>query len=357
MLGLGPSACAEAGPGKSAAARASLLLVAVTWGLNWPAAKFALNDLSPWTYRSIGLCGATLLMLAVARAGGGSLYIKRGVPRLHVAVAGLLNIAGFCLLSTFAQLGTTTSRAAICAYTMPLWAAALSRFVLDEHLDRWRGVALAVGACGLLVLLSPLAQTGVSVGILFALGSALCWAAGTVYLKWADIDAHPIAITTWQLAAGSVIVMLGMCVAGTHSGPVFTGKSAVAVTYNIFIGSALAYSLWFRSVARVPASTASLAILAVPAVGVAASMLLLGERPTPSDFAGLALILGAAACAVGPRPATNIDVAVFGRGGRRAGHRKLLAADESMLKDMGVSRCGIEWAVRHGRERDQAGEA
>jgi hypothetical protein len=32
--------------------------------------------------------------------------------------------------------------------------------------------------------------------------------------------------------------------------------------------------------------------------------------------------------------------------------RKLQAAPEGMLKDMGVARCGIDWAVRHGRGAD-----
>ena len=42
--------------------------------------------------------------------------------------------------------------------------------------------------------------------------------------------------------------------------------------------------------------TASLGILSVPFVGVAGSVLILGERPTLSDLIGFTLILAAAGC-------------------------------------------------------------
>ena len=62
------------------------------------------------------------------------------------------------------------------------------------------------------------------------------------------------------------------------------------------VGSAFAYLLWFEIVRRLPAMTASLGVLSVPVVGIIASMLVLGERPTIPDIVGFALILAAAAC-------------------------------------------------------------
>ena len=48
-------------------------------------------------------------------------------------------------------------------------------------------------------------------------------------------------------------------------------------------------------VRRLPATTASLGVLSVPVVGIVASVLILGERPTVADMVGSALILAAAA--------------------------------------------------------------
>ncbi|MFD0388691.1 DMT family transporter [Tistrella bauzanensis] len=250
---------------------------------------------------------ATVILMAVARAGGISLHIEKGRPRYHLMVAGLLSTGGFGILAAFAQLGTSTSRTAICAYTMPIWATLFARLVLGERLDRWRGAALLLGMAGLGVLLWPLWDQGMPAGVLFALGSAVSWAAGTVWLKRARIHGHPLAITAWQLAAGTVAVTIGFLIDGARIGQGLHLIPAIGLAYNTLIGSALAYLLWFQTVARLPAATAGLGTLLVPVVGVLASVLLLGERPTAADLAGFALIFIAALCALGstagPRPA------------------------------------------------------
>ena len=59
------------------------------------------------------------------------------------------------------------------------------------------------------------------------------------------------------------------------------------------IGIALSYFLWFGMVARLPASTASIGVLLVPVVGVAASMAIIGEEPSLADGLGFVLITAA----------------------------------------------------------------
>ena len=62
------------------------------------------------------------------------------------------------------------------------------------------------------------------------------------------------------------------------------------------MGSGISYFLWFDIVRRLPATTASLGILASPVAGVISSMLILGERPTLADGIGFALMFAASAC-------------------------------------------------------------
>ncbi|MCW3476464.1 DMT family transporter [Limobrevibacterium gyesilva] len=274
-----------------------VLLLGIVWGLNWPAARLSLLDLSPWTFRTLGLGLGALALIGIACLRGHSLTIPPGRPRLHLALSGLLNMAGFNLMSAFAQLGTTTSRVAIIAYTMPLWATLMARFALGDRLDATRTAALLLGATGLLVLVVPFIGTHVPVGMYFALGAAVSWAAGTVYVKWARIPGHALAIAAWQLLVGAAAAAIGVAVfEGTpHLWPL-RPAAAGGLLYNVLIGSALAYFLWFEIVSRLPVATASLGILMVPVVGVVSATLLLGERPTGMDIAGFALVLSAAAC-------------------------------------------------------------
>lgn len=285
-------------PESSGGARATLVLVTIIWGLNWPSARFGLHDFSPWTFRTIcfGL-GAVMLMM-VAKRRGISLFIAGGAARWHLLVAGLLSIGGFGVLAAFAQLATTTSRTAICAYTMPIWATLLACLFLGERLDGRRIAALVIGVGGLAILFWPLLAEGLPIGALYALGSAVSWAAGTVYLKWARVAGHPVAITAWQLVAGTLAVAIGLVVNGPEFHADIQLSSWLGLIYSTFIGTALAYLLWFQTVGRLPASTAGLGTLLVPVIGVTASVLLLGDRPTAHDIIGFILIFVGAICAL-----------------------------------------------------------
>jgi drug/metabolite transporter (DMT)-like permease len=106
-----------------------------------------------------------------------------------------------------------------------------------------------------------------------------------------------MAVTFWQLVIGFIVI--GIC-QPVFEGPLHLWPAHAAalggVVFAGVIGSGIAYFLWFDIVRRLPAMTASLGVLGSPAVGVVGAVLLLGERPTPTDIIGFALILGASAC-------------------------------------------------------------
>jgi drug/metabolite transporter (DMT)-like permease len=54
--------------------------------------------------------------------------------------------------------------------------------------------------------------------------------------------------------------------------------------------------------------TVSLGVLGSPVIGVASSILVLGERPTAADIVGFALILAASACVLLSAPAVASEV-------------------------------------------------
>jgi drug/metabolite transporter (DMT)-like permease len=56
--------------------------------------------------------------------------------------------------------------------------------------------------------------------------------------------------------------------------------------------------LWYRLLASASATASSLAVLAVPVVGVLGAMTLVGDRPSTTDWLGFGLVLGGAALVV-----------------------------------------------------------
>jgi drug/metabolite transporter (DMT)-like permease len=280
----------------------AVVALAVLWGLNWPAVRVALTEIPPWTLRTMGLALAAASLFALALARRRSLRVPEG-KRLQLALAGLLNIAGFNVMTAFAQLNTATSRAAIVTYTMPLFATGFAYVALQEIPDRLQRIGLVLGTVGLAVLLFPLTrEVGMPLGVGFALGAAISWAAGTVYLKRARIQAEPLAIAAWQLVAGALAAGLGMLLFEGLVQPLpLSAPVLIALAYHIVLAQALAYLLWFEVVARLAAGTAALGTLGIPVIGVLGAMLLLGERPTFADLTGFALILAAAATILLPR--------------------------------------------------------
>jgi drug/metabolite transporter (DMT)-like permease len=298
LLGLPDPHVPRLAPPQAADATARVMLVAVSlaWGVSWPALKIALNDIPPFSMR-VGTSGlATVVLFALALLRRRNMRIHSSVAAVHLVVAGCLNIACFTLFSAFAQLATATSRVAVLAYTMPIWAALFAYPILGERLNVICAISLLLCAAGLTVLIYPLLGSSDLIGLVLALATAVSWAAGTVYLKWARIDADPMAISAWQLVVALVVTFAGALTfeGSLHLWPA-PARALWALAFSGLVGSAFAYVLWFEVVRRLPATTAALGLLSVPVIGIVASVLILGERLTVADIVGSALILTAAA--------------------------------------------------------------
>ena len=286
-----------------------VVTLGVTWGLNWPMVRLALTDLPPLSFRAIAFSAAALVLFgAIALRGESPAVPRQHWPRL--VVVGMLSVVAYNLFSAFAQLSASTSRSAVLSYTMPIWAVLFARLVLGELFDRRRIVGLALGSAGLLALGLPLLRGGqLSWGLFYAVMSGVVWAAGSVILKRWPIDAGSLVITAWQIALGAVVVAGAAAVVDGVPPPLPSHGSAwLGLAYNVFIGQALATTLWFTILARMPAGLAAIGSLLVPGIGVVGATLILREQPTLSDWTGLVLIVAAAAAVLlrGGEPSVRV---------------------------------------------------
>lgn len=285
------------------------ILLALAWGLNWPAVKIALGEWPPFTLRLLGLGSAALLLLALARWQGRPLRLRpQDGPAL--VIGGLLAIAAFNLCTAWAQLSTSTSRAAVLTFTMPMMTALLSRLWLGERLQPRQAWALAIGTAGVALLARPVlaswADDGTAHalrGLLLPLLAAFGWAAGTVLLQRWPPAGDRVVLTAWQLALGAACGGLGALLAGEPP-PAWppSPRVALALAFHIGPATALAYWAWFELSGKVSATVSSLTTLMVPVVGVLGAMALVGDRPGLHDGAGFMLVLtGAAMAQIGLR--------------------------------------------------------
>jgi drug/metabolite transporter (DMT)-like permease len=280
-------------------ARVMLVVLGLIWGITWPVMKIALNEIPPLTMRGTAAVLGAVTYFTLCLVMRRSLRIPSLKIWGHVLVASLLNIVAFSLFSAFAQLAATTSRVAILAYTMPIWSVLLAWAFLGERPSRVQSTALLLCAVGLAILIYPLTTNGVPIGIVFALAVGFCWGAGTVYLKWAHIDADQMGVGSWQMTIAAIIFLAAMLLfeGRPHFGEARV-DGLVATAWTGIASSGIAYALWFTIVRRLPAITASLGVLTSPVIGVIGSFFMLGEVPTTADMVGFALIFIASACAL-----------------------------------------------------------
>jgi len=90
----------------------------------------------------------------------------------------------------------------------PLIVTALSVPVLKEHVGWRRWIAIAVGMCGVLVMLRPSGSNLVTVGALAALLSAAMYATTVITVRMLTRTETPASITLWPMAILTILTTL-----------------------------------------------------------------------------------------------------------------------------------------------------
>jgi len=267
------------------------------WGLNWPFMKIALGEIPVWPYRSLCLIVGGGTLLALTTLGGRSLRIPLGQFR-PLVVCTLFNVVGWQLLSGYGVAAMPAGRASIVAFTMPVWAALLGRFMLGEALTRAKLIGLGLGVAGLAVLVGPDLRSlrSAPLGALFMLGAALSWAIGTVLVKRVAWTLPVTALAGWQLTLGSVPIVVGTLIMGDLPDPASISPAVWgALAYTLAIPMVFCYWAWFKVMSLFPAAIAAIGTLAVPVVGVFASAQVLGEPVGARELVALVLVCAALA--------------------------------------------------------------
>ncbi len=282
----------------------ALLIVAVTilWGANWPAMKLAVSEFEPWTFRLVSVVGAGLTLLVLARLAGEPIMLERRLVLPHLAIS-FFGVTLWHMLTAYGLLWVGGGRAAIVAFTMPIWATLLSIVFLRERPTALLGLALVLGTIGLVVLIGPdLARLGQEpLGALLILGAAFVWAVQTVATKAFDWRIGTMALSGWQLLAGGVPIFAVWLWLGDWPDPErVTVRGALALLYVVFIALVFCFTTFLRIVRLLPAIAASLSTLAIPVVGVASSAWLLGESVGLRELVALFLVLAALGSVVLP---------------------------------------------------------
>jgi drug/metabolite transporter (DMT)-like permease len=269
-----------------------LVLLTLTWGINWPIMKIGVTDFPALTFRALSMAGALPALWLVAHLQGASLAIPAG--RFKDVVK--LSIPNMLIWHVFMILGLqmlSSGRAAILGYTMPAWAVLFGLLLFNDRPRRsaWFGIACALAGAGLLLSSEVTAFTGSPLGTVFALVGAAGWGYGTVMLKRSTLNMPTISLTFWMLALASAVIVLSAAVFESHVWKMPDAATWAAIVYNALIVFCFAQVVWFKLARSLPPVASSLSIMMIPVLGVFSGAWMLGETPHWQDFGAMVLIL------------------------------------------------------------------
>lgn len=285
-----------------------LAVLTLMWGVNWPMMKLSLRELTPLYFRALTMSGGALTLYVFYRFSRG---IDMRLPRAEwgrVALLALPNILGWHFFAIIGLQELASGRAAILGFTMPVWTVLITLLLTRER-PSGRVLLAVLAALGAVLLLSwqELAQlAGKPLGVLWMQVAALCWAGGTVMMRRTATPLPTEAVTVWMMLLGAACFWL--------LAPVFeplpvprSWSSAMwgSMLYGVLLNYGVGQVIWFGMARTLPPAASAFSLMAVPLVGTAAAMAVVGEVPHWADLAAALCIMLAIASALLPARTTR----------------------------------------------------
>ena len=265
----------------------ALCLIYLIWGMNWVVMKTANTFFPPITFVAYRFLFGALVLLSVW------FWLHLPLPKKKywpwIFLTGILQMGLNNIAAQTSMLTLGAGMVSVLNYSMPVFAAVMAHFLLGERLTWRKGAGIVLAIAGMAVLMDVHAGgdvTAICIGLL----SAVFWGLASIFVKLKLSDVNPISLTTWQMVCASLSLLAYTAIV-PQGEVVWNAESVLCLIYNGVLASALAFFLWSWILQHIEVSKASVAVLAVPVVGVVGGILCLGEPMTLHIFFGMLMIM------------------------------------------------------------------
>lgn len=273
---------------------ASLVLMAIIWGVNFSVVKYGAGQMAPLVFNSgrVLLAAAALSLLA---------FVPRPAPiaRRDVVALLLLGVLGNGVYQWLFIEGVARTRAgdaALVVAASPAFIAAISRIRGVERITARAVAGIALSVLGIAFVVysgASVVVKGASVtGDLLVLTGSLSWATYTVWLAPYTRRVDGITLSTYTMIGGAIVLALISAPELAHmTWSTVSAGGWAAVLYSGLGSLVLAYLFWYRGVRVIgPTKTAMYSNLQ-PLVALIVAWIMLGENPTSWQIVGAGSIM------------------------------------------------------------------
>ena len=277
----------------------ALGVVYVLWGSTYLANRFIIVSMPPLLASGFRfMTGGVLLGILVLLFAGPRAVAMTRVQLGTAALSGVLLPAWGNGLVILAQSQVASGLTALLIASVPLYIAVLRALTGDRpRRATVLGVLVGAAALALLVLVGPSAGSeGVSGsawwGPPLVLLAGAGWATGTFAAARMAVPANPFALATLQqLIGGAVLVAIGTIVGERLHPATVAPVSWWAWLYMSLFVSLGAFSAYAYALATLPVSTVATYAYVNPVIAVVLGVVVAGERFSPVQLAGGAIVL------------------------------------------------------------------
>jgi len=282
----------ESSPHINATDLLMVLIVTVSWGMNYPVMKFVVNSYPPSAFRAFTFLIGCMALGLYAYFKGISIFVPKH-ERKALFKLSLFNMVGWHLPMIYGVSMLNSGRAAIIGYTMPVWALLASAVLYREKITitALLGIALAMSAALLLAWGSAGEWGNHPIGIAVMLAAAITWGVGNAMMKNSKLSVSGITLTFWALFIAFFFFLAITIIFERDLWEWPTLMQWLAILYGGVITFAVSYVAWFHVARKLSAVSSGLSIMLVPVFGVTGGALILGEAVTMPDIIALVLIL------------------------------------------------------------------
>jgi drug/metabolite transporter (DMT)-like permease len=268
---------------------AAVVVVLVLWASAFIAIRSAAHSFTPGPLALIRLVVGTILLApAMLRA-------RRPLPRGRalgfVVIYGLAWFGGYNVALNAAERRLDPGTSAMLVNVAPVLIALAAGWLLKEGFPRRLLIGLAVAFAGVVVIsVGGGSHRGDAAGVGLALAAAVLYTAGVLSQKFA-LRTVPAVQATWLGCAVTAIALMGFAPQTAHElAHARAGDILLAVYLGVF-PTALGFLLWAFALSRNTAGSLGSTTLAVPAIAVLKSWVLLDQLPTATAGIGGAICL------------------------------------------------------------------
>jgi drug/metabolite transporter (DMT)-like permease len=280
-------------------ALAAIIACVLFWGFSFISIKVTVAVFPPMSLGALRFAIALVFLYFIKRKLAPHESLRcQDIPLL--AGAGISGVTLYFFCENNGVFLVTASEAAIAVGSIPVltmiadWLSEKFAHKKDSNFPRiglrqWLGAFISIGGVWLVAGVS-LAISGSITGYIFMAGAALCWVIYSLMTRPLFALCSRIYIVFWQTVAG----FIGFIPFSIIELSRWTRPDLPVILHLIFLGvccSALGYWYYARSLEVLGVSVSAIFINLVPVVAVIGGFFMMGDRLTPLQWLGAALVI------------------------------------------------------------------